>query len=50
MIRSKNKNLMIMKFHIIYSITAYIQEAHISILHSVCEVLEEMKKYNETIC
>lgn len=32
------------KFHIKSSITAYIQEAHMSILHSVCEVLEEMKK------
>ncbi len=32
------------KFHIKSTITAYIQEAHMSILHSVCEVLEEMKK------
>lgn len=32
------------KFHIKSSVTAYIQEAHMSILHSVCEILEEMKK------
>jgi phosphoheptose isomerase len=32
------------KFLINSSVTAYIQEAHMSILHSVCEVLEEMKK------
>ena len=32
------------KFHIKSPVTAYIQEAHMSILHSVCEILEEMKK------
>lgn len=37
-------NMSDIKFLIKSTVTAYIQEAHMSILHSICEVLEEMKR------
>ena len=33
-------------FHIKNNITSFIQEAHMSILHCVCELLEEKLKKN----
>ena len=40
------KEMSDINFHIKNNITSFIQEAHMSILHCVCELLEEKLKKN----